>query len=523
MNTVEITSAEDQEPRRLTIEPVVDFPPRSVSGTPVSKEPALDLTKLCSNLQTGSDLNSLLEVSQLLHQSRLKKSYGMSETMVMLNFQLPSATDEMSVSKPLTVRKGGMIDTTCVKDVMASCASAAEAPVNWFHVNTFHYDDTLKSSECPDLKALLEIGEALGITSGVIKNTMKNYNKGMICAESGPDCVGIAFVDLVRVDSMGQEVPPPKHLVRTQTTVVVKGQEHTETYQMGGEDEANSKVSHIKTIVQQPIAIFYSSKANTCLSVRTAPSGLETEMRHWGGIVKQLESKTSLVHKKMDAAYLMFLLIAEVINSIEPLLNTYGDALDGLDFLFDEFEPTVRRNMMSRRIQKDLWVIRRWGWQMSTTAQDLAVDPWDVFTDHQEKPLKMLLTQSNTLAETARAYIMKADSQEDFFSQTQEQTTNNLLFNLTIVTIGMLPPQFFTGVYGMNFVNKENGDPGIPELMHPYGYQILWGWCVHIPAPRPPPAQPPCIRHASRPHLTCLLLLNCPDAALASGCRSGSS
>ena len=486
MNTVEITSAEDQEPRRLTIEPVVDFPPRSVSGTQASKQTVQDLTKLCSNLQTGSDLNSLLEVSQLLHQSRLKKTYGTSETMVMLNFKLPSSTADLSVSKPLTVRKGGMIDATCVMDVMASCAPAADAPVNWFHVNTFHYDDTLRSSECPDLKALLEIGEALGITSGVIKNTMKNYNKGMICADSGPDCVGIAFVDLVRVDSMGQEVAPPKHLVRAQTTVLVKGQEHTQTYQMGGEDEETSKVSHLKTIVQQPIAIFYSSKANTILSVRAAPSGLETQMCHWGGIVKQLEGKTSLVHKKMDAAYLMFLLIAEVINSIEPLLNTYGDALDGLDFLFDEFEPTVRRNMMSRRIQKDLWVIRRWGWQMSTTAQDLTVDPWDVFTDHQEKPLKMLFTQSTTLAETARAYIMKADSQEDFFSQTQEQTTNNLLFNLTIVTIGMLPPQFFTGVYGMNFVNKETGDPGIPELMHPYGYQILWGWCVHIPA------LPPC-------------------------------
>jgi magnesium transporter len=187
--------------------------------------------------------------------------------------------------------------------------------------------------------------------------------------------------------------------------------------------------------------------------------------------VKQLQEKTSLVSKKMDAAYLMFLLLADVINSIEPLLNMYGDALEGLDFLFDEYEPTVRRNLMSRRMQKDLWVIRRWGWLMSTTAQDLAVDPWDVFTEEQEKPIQMLLQQSNTLMTAAKAYLEKAESQENFYSRTQEQCTNNLLFNLTICTLIMVPPQFFTGLYGMNF-------DVLPELHNENSYFALWGWCV---------------------------------------------
>jgi magnesium transporter len=49
--------------------------------------------------------------------------------------------------------------------------------------------------------------------------------------------------------------------------------------------------------------------------------------------------------------------------------------------------------------------------------------------------------------------------------------TNSLLFKLTAFTMLMLPPQFCTGVYGMNFVN-------IPELDFEYGYFILVGGIV---------------------------------------------
>ena len=120
---------------------------------------------------------------------------------------------------------------------------------------------------------------------------------------------------------------------------------------------------------------------------------------------------------------------------------------------------------------------------MCSIAEDLRVDPWDIFTPNQEKPLKMLATQSKEMSEIADAFIKKADSQEDFFSQTQETATNNLLFNLTMFTIVMMPPQFFTGVYGMNF------EDGMWELKDPNGYAILWGWCALHPIP---PGNHPC-------------------------------
>ena len=438
-----------------------------------------ELKKLCTNPETGSDLRSLLAVSRLLHQTRLKKQEKACDQMIIYNYRLDSAAEELSKSKPLIIRQGDTIDVTSVKEVLAASVSRQatiqqeKAPGHWFHVNT--YCDS-------DLQAIVRFGEELSISSSVIANTMENYSRGMTCAEQGPECVGIAFVDIVRVDEGGLEVAAPKHLMRASSKVGASGnlmrvmnRNALETERPDDprvlEEPSLAKTDSRTTNRQLPIAVFYSSRTNACLSVRAAPTGQEAIMSHWNGIVRQLEAKTSLVHNRMDAAYLMFLLIADVVNSIEPLLSTYGDALEGLDFLFDEYEPTARRNLMSRKLQKDLWVIRRWGWSMETIAEDLLVDAWHIFTTEQERPIKLLSKQCRSLSEIAKAFITKAESQEDFFSHTQEETTNNLLFNLTICTMIMVPPQFFTGIYGMNF-------DVMPELRNPHGYFILWGWCA---------------------------------------------
>jgi len=318
-------------------------PPRPLMTVPSSNgDYEKELKQSCTDLMTGTDLPSLLRVARLLHKTRLKQSENARETMTILHFQLDSADDDLRKSEQMTIRQGENIDVTSVKNILA--ASNSTAPhVHWFHVSTYH-----DSVEGADRKALSELGKAIGISDIVISNTMDNYSNGKICSEFGPDCLGIAFVDLVRVDESGRVVDAPKHLKRA-------GQNKSQSSEEPKDPAITQTASRIKTIQQQPIAVFYSPKTNACLSVRVAPSGNETSMGNWKGIVTQLQGKGSLVHKKMDPAYLLFLLISEVMNTIDPLISTYGDALEGLEFLFDEYEPTVRRMMMSRKIQKDLW------------------------------------------------------------------------------------------------------------------------------------------------------------------------
>jgi hypothetical protein len=80
---------------------------------------------------------------------------------------------------------------------------------------------------------------------------MDNYSNGKICSEFGPDCVGIAFVDLVRVDESGRVVDAPKHLKRA-------GQNKSQTSEEPKDPAITQTASRIKTIQQQPIVVFYS-------------------------------------------------------------------------------------------------------------------------------------------------------------------------------------------------------------------------------------------------------------------------
>ena len=65
------------------------------------------------------------------------------------------------------------------------------------------------------------------------------------------------------------------------------------------------------------------------------------------------------------------------------------------------------------------------------------------------------------------ADLCESYSQE--YSGYGDKRMNDILFVLTIVTTLFVPAQFFTGVFGMNFV-KPDGSPNMPLLNWKYGY-----------------------------------------------------
>ena len=69
------------------------------------------------------------------------------------------------------------------------------------------------------------------------------------------------------------------------------------------------------------------------------------------------------------------------------------------------------------------------------------------------------------------ADLCESYSQE--YSGYGDKRMNDILFVLTIVTTLFVPAQFFTGVFGMNFV-KPDGSPNMPLLNWKYGYFFFW-------------------------------------------------
>ena len=70
---------------------------------------------------------------------------------------------------------------------------------------------------------------------------------------------------------------------------------------------------------------------------------------------------------------------------------------------------------------------------------DLKNDSWGIFSSRQVHSFNLLKQEASLVSEQALAFIRKSESQEDQVSQFREQQSNNLLYNLTVVTFIMMP------------------------------------------------------------------------------------
>ena len=103
------------------------------------------LGALCRDLNTGSDISSLLQVSDLLRQTRLKKRTTVSGQMSLIHFELASAAADASRPEHFVIREGDKIDVSCVTKALAANESTETGAGNlhWFHINSY-YDPSVE-------------------------------------------------------------------------------------------------------------------------------------------------------------------------------------------------------------------------------------------------------------------------------------------------------------------------------------------------------------------------------------------
>lgn len=77
--------------------------------------------------------------------------------------------------------------------------------------------------------------------------------------------------------------------------------------------------------------------------------------------------------------------------------------------------------------------------------------------------------------EELSSFASECVSLKDEYNAYLDRRMNDILYVLTIVTTLVVPAQFFTGYYGMNFENPDTGELGVPLLrMGSTGVACFW-------------------------------------------------
>ena len=140
--------------------------------------------------------------------------------------------------------------------------------------------------------------------------------------------------------------------------------------------------------------------------------------------------------------------------------------------------------------------LRRYSWNARQLLQELRQDNFGVISKITVKMMTSVERNTENITEVASAYIEQCDGIMDFYDSFQEKLQGSTLYVLTIASVTIMPMQFMTGLYGMNFVweaeaTEDTNDDGVidskdlnlewyewshamPELHMKHGYVYFW-------------------------------------------------
>lgn len=197
-------------------------------------------------------------------------------------------------------------------------------------------------------------------------------------------------------------------------------------------------------------------------------------------VVALLHNRRSPVRKGQEAAMLLFAVIDSMLDEVYPLLDLYGDSLEGLEFMMMKSdEPTMQHVGFSYKIKRLIHSLRRYAWDTRQLMQELRQNQYGVMPKRANKLMSSVEKNADNMVEVAEAYMEQCKGAAEFFESFQEKVVAGTLYILTIASVTIMPAQLFTGLFGMNFVGtqtEENpeGYGGMAELEWEYGYPMFW-------------------------------------------------
>ncbi len=189
---------------------------------------------------------------------------------------------------------------------------------------------------------------------------------------------------------------------------------------------------------------------------------VRTRIRQGNGLIRQA-----------GADYLAYTLLDAVLDGYFPVLETYGERLEGLEEdAVDHPDAAVRSQIHDTR--HDLRTLRRAVWPQREALNQLVRDPSPLIGAGTRIYLRDAYDHAIQLIDLIETYRELGADLMDLYLSGVSNRMNEIMKVLTIIATIFIPLSFIASLYGMNF-NPAASPLNMPELNWFWGYPWALG------------------------------------------------
>jgi magnesium transporter len=193
----------------------------------------------------------------------------------------------------------------------------------------------------------------------------------------------------------------------------------------------------------------------------------------WDPIRRRLGKEGSRL-RAFDASYLLYALLDAVVDHCFPILEHYGERLEGLEHQVME-NPTPKIQQRLHGIKRELGLLRRVIWPMREVMNELQREDTEEIPAAVKAYMRDVYDHAVQVMDIVETCREMAGGLNDLYMSAVSNRMNEVMKVLTIMASFFIPITFVAGVYGMNF-------DALPELHWKYSYAAFWGVCLTMTA-----------------------------------------
>ncbi len=176
--------------------------------------------------------------------------------------------------------------------------------------------------------------------------------------------------------------------------------------------------------------------------------------------------------RERGADFLAYALIDALIDSYFPMLETFGDRLEGIE---DRIISRSRREDLAalHDAKRDLLMFRRAVWPTREALAGLTREEHSVIAPDTRVFLRDCYDHSVQIIDLIETYREVCSDLADLYLSSASHRLSEVMKLLAIISTIFIPLTFLAGVYGMNF-DRGSGPLSMPELGWRHGYLVFW-------------------------------------------------